>query len=126
MEKDLINSFNNRIQNWKTTEITLQDFPYPPFTEVKCPTENKPQIANRFATGKGIPSRDRYNYLERTREVLNKMIPFDKQLAREIADKWEKDIFNNSNNYSIYTKETKAKYIEIKMNLDMQKNLPKV
>lgn len=54
------------------------------------------------------------------------MIPFDKQLAREIADKWEKDIFNNSNNYSIYTKETKAKYIEIKMNLEMQKNLPKV
>lgn len=125
MESELINSFKNRVQNWKTTEIIPQEFSFPTFAEVKCPIENKSQIANRFATGKGIPSRNRYNYVERTRDVLMKIIPFDKPLAREIADKWEKDIYDHSNNYTAYAKETKAKYTEIKMNLDMQKNLPK-
>ena len=48
MESDLINRFNNRIQAWKTVKINPQEFPYPDFTEVKCPTENKTQIANRF------------------------------------------------------------------------------
>lgn len=126
MENDLINSFQNRVQNWKTIEFNPQEFSFPTFTEVKCPTENKPPVANRFATAKGIQSRDRYNYVERTREVLMKIIPSDKQLAREVADKWEKDIFDHSNNYSVYSKESKDKFTRIKMSLDMQKNLPKI
>lgn len=126
MENDLISAFKNRVENWKTTEFVPQEFSFPTFTEVKCPTENKPPIANRFATGKGIQSRDRYNFVEKTRDVLSKMIPFDKSLAREVADKWEKDIFEHSSNYSVYAKETKERYSRTKMNLDMQQKLPKI
>ena len=124
-ESDITQSFEKRINQWK------KKFNPPKIAEVKidpvkAPIENKPPVPNRFATQKGIQSRDRYQSYETVKNLLGELIPLDKLFARDLANKWELDLCNNSVNNTIYLNSSRDKQRELRMQIDIQKKLPQI